>query len=132
MWMQCLIIQNCFCTSCRIKYRVILYCLCNLIIHFVCHIILKYIQNEMLLNSLPHGIDMEWMIHTFRILCSKHLQGLSLWSCSKCKEGQVLMNTLRSQFIQKTVFIILSVLLVLFFHLGIFFQNLFCICQCSF
>ena len=126
--MQCLILlYELLCTALG-KFRILSSVLGNLEAGTVRHIIAENVQYEAFLNSLTHTVYMERVERAVGIGLTEHFKSLSLGSCGKCKEGQVLMLTVGYHLLH---YLIGAVDLVLgfAFYLRILTEHRLCICK---
>ena len=121
--MQLLISSNHLGGTTGREVRIVRCCLGNLETGFIGHIILENIQNEILLNGLPHTVDVERMETAILIFCAEQLQRFILWRSGEGKEGQVLVLPLNDDLLHQLV-VWIKFFLSLALQLGILSQSL--------
>ena len=107
---------------------IVLHGLGNFETGFVGHVVLEYIQDELLLDGLPHTVDVERMEAAVFVLRAKQLQRLIFWGGGESEEGQVPVAALGDDLVHQLI-VRVKLLLGLALQLGVLPQGLLGVCQ---
>jgi len=99
-----------------VDFRIVRHRLFEPVIGRIGHIVFQDIENELLLDSLTHGVEMEGARQPVRAHGPEKFHGLFLWRRSEGEETDVRLATFRADRLQDLIFGVL--IIIRFFSLS--------------